>query len=628
MDFNVIDREYKYSGELGVELCDDSTGFSVWAPCAENIELRLFTNQDDPACETIPLKRGSDGVWRYVYPKKLDGMYYTYAYTYGGETREGLDIYAKSAGINSKRGYIADFDRTDPQGWGEERYVKLKSPVDAVIYEISVRDFSRDSSSQIAPSARGTYAAFYDRYSRLPSGMPTCLGHIKRLGVTHVQLLPIFDFEGVDEEKPEESYNWGYNPMNYNLPEGSYSRKPEEPEKRINELKKLVQALHREGIGVVMDVVYNHTSRSKDSNLEISFPGYYYRTDGNGNYSNGSGCGNELASEREMVRKYIIDSVMWWAKEYKIDGFRFDLMGVLDIFTMNEIKRRLNEINPSALVYGEGWTGGPTMLSGEQSALLHNAAKFPGIACFNDGFRDAIKGSTFNDGELGYISGNFHLKQSVVNGLLGISGWSTSPVQLINYCEAHDNLTLWDKLSLSVGGCSEEDRKKMARLAMFLVLMAQGIPFLHGGQDFLRSKPIDQWHYDHNSYKSPDGVNSLKWDLLEKNRRESEYCRGLIHFRKHHKIFRMHTNEEISEAAEVLASPDGTIALRLSTHEESALILVNPIPRAKMMVLPDGEWYLHVSDITCSETPLATYCEGVVVPPISAMVLIKKEEKN
>ena len=625
MIFSEIDNKYRYTGELGVELSENSTSFTVWAPCAEDVSLRLFRNQEDEPCEVIPLKSGEEGVWRYVYPKRLDGMYYTFAYTYNGTVREGVDIYAKAAGVNGGRGYIADLKKTDPVGWKDEQYVKLESPADAVIYEVSVRDFSADESSQIALSARGKFAAFYDRYSRLPSGEATCLGHLKKLGITHVHLMPIYDFLGVDEADPQKEYNWGYNPANYNVPDGSFSRHPEDPERRISELKKLIQALHREGIGVVMDVVYNHTYLTDGSCFDISFPKYYYRTDEHGNYTNGSGCGNELASERTMVRKYIIDSVLWWAKEYKIDGFRFDLMAVLDITTMNEIAKRLKEINPSVLLYGEGWTGGHSALPFEHSASKYNASHTPDFAYFNDGFRDAIKGDTFMDTALGYISGNYHYRQTIINGLLGSAGWASSPLQTVNYCEAHDNLTLWDKLAVSAGGCSEEDRKKMSRLAMALVLLAQGVPFLHAGQDFLRSKPLPNGQFDHNSYSSPDSVNSIKWNMLHENRREAEYCRELIKFRKSHPILRMQSFDEINNAAEVLQSSDGTIALKLR-REEEMLMLINPVPRAKMFGLPDGEWYLHVSDVYCSDTPLATYCEGVIVPPISVMVLIKKAD--
>ncbi len=623
MDFSAVDAKFAYNGFLGVELFDDRTSFSVWAPEAEEVLLKLYSVQEDAPCDQIPMKKDESGVWRYSYPKSLKGLYYTYAFTYGGVTRECIDINARAAGANGLRGYITDLAGTDPSGWKNEGYVSLGSPSDAVIYELSVRDFSSDPSSGVAEASRGKFSAFTDRRSHLPSGEPTCLGHIKKLGVTHVHLLPVFDFEGVDEKKPSAAYNWGYNPSNYNLPEGSYSRDPRDPELRIKELKSLVSALHKEGIGVVMDVVYNHTYRSKDSCFNVTYPDYYYRQSADGGFSNGSGCGCELATERAMVRKYIVDSVLWWAKEYKIDGFRFDLMAVLDIDTVNEIAERLKEINPSALLYGEGWTGGASALPYERSASKGNARRVPKYAFFNDSYRDAIKGDNFNDPELGYISGNYHYRQSVINGLLGSAVWAGSPSQIVNYCESHDNLTLWDKLTVSAGGCHDDDRKKMSRLAMALVMLAQGVPFIQAGQEFLRSKPLGHGRYDHNSYMSPDSVNSLKWYKLDENLRESEYCRGLIAFRKAHPVLRLTSFYDIEHAAQVLSSPDGTVAIKLSRGEEM-LILVNPIPRAKMFLLPDGEWYLHVSDIKASTEPLATYCEAIVVPPISAMVLINK----
>ncbi len=624
MDFADIDRKFSYDGELGVFLGENETSFSVWAPVAESVELRLYSSEANPPGEIIPMAAGADGVWRYVYPMRLEGIFYNYSFTYGGETREGVDAYARAAGANGKMGVVVDLEKLNPDGWGDSGYVTLRSPADAVIYEMSVRDFSADPSSHVPPEERGKFAALTNPDYSLSTGEPTCLGHLKRLGVTHVQIMPVFDFEGVDELNPSRSYNWGYNPANYNLPDGSFSLNPKEPGERIRELKKMILTLHRAGIGVIMDVVYNHTYRTEDSPLGISFPGYYYRRDGLGRYSNGSGCGNEIASERAMVRKYIIDSVMFWAREYKIDGFRFDLMGVMDIDTVNMISERLKKLNPSAIVYGEGWSGGEIALSHEKAASRFNARHMPGCAFFNDGFRDAIKGDTFADAALGYISGNYHYRQTVINGLLGYAPWAGSPCQTVNYCEAHDNLTLWDKLCVSVGNVSDEDRKKMSRLAMALVMLAQGIPFIQSGQELLRSKPLGNGKFDGNSYRSPDSVNSIKWNLLRENAREAEYCRGLIEFRKAHSLLRMTNYYEIEHSSEVLSSQDGTIALRLSGAEESMLILVNPIPRAKMFMLPDGEWYLHVSDIAASAKPMATYCEGVVVPPISAMVLVRK----
>lgn len=622
MDFSDIDRRFFYDGDLGVKLGENETSFSVWAPLAEAVELRLYSSQTNPASEILPMAADSSGVWRYVYPLRLEGFFYTYDFTYGGIRRECVDIYACAAGTNGKKGYIADLKKLNPKGWEKTGYVRLDSPADAIIYEMSVRDFSSDPSSHISDEARGKFAALKDSSSALSTGEPTCLGHLKRLGVTHVQIMPFFDFEGVDELNPLLSYNWGYNPSNYNLPEGSLSIRPDDPEERIRELKNMILSLHSAGIGVIMDVVYNHTYRTEDSSFGITFPGYFYRKDASGRYSNGSGCGNEIASERAMVRKYITDSVLFWAREYKIDGFRFDLMGVLDTDTVNGIAEKLKKINPSAILYGEGWTGGETALSHDKAATKHNARATPAFAYFNDGYRDAVKGDTFADAALGYISGNYHYRQTVVNGLLGSAPWAGSPCQTINYCEAHDNLTLWDKLCVSVGNVSEEDRKKMSRLAMALIMLAQGIPFIQSGQEFLRSKPTASG-FDHNSYRSPDSVNSIKWNLLHENAREAEYCRGLIAFRKAHKLLRIRNYYDIEHSSEVLSSQDGTIAIRLNGGE-NILILINPIPRAKMFMLPDGEWYLHVSDISASEKPLATYCEGVVVPPISAMVLVRK----
>lgn len=622
MNFKEIDVKTLSEKQFGAVLFEDATEFSVWAPEAEMVELRLYRSQNDSPCETVLLEKDQFGVWSCRYPKRLDGFYYTYAFTYGEKTRETIDIYAKACGANGCKGYIADFSRTNPYDWDENGFVKLKSPADAVLYELSVRDFSADPSSGVSAQNRGKFKAFCEKGTKLLSGKPTCLSYLKNLGITHVQLMPLFDFEGVDETDPRREYNWGYNPANYNIPDGSFSRDPSNPELRIKELKALISALHAEGIGVVMDVVYNHTYRSEDSCLNLTYPDYYYRKTFDGHFSNGSGCGNEIASERFMVRKYIIDSLCWWAREYKIDGFRFDLMAILDIDTLNEIAVKLKKINPSVILYGEGWTGGGIALPFEKSASKYNARYAPEYAFFNDGYRDAIKGDTFNDYDLGYISGNYHYRQSIVTGLLGSANWAGSPCQIINYCEAHDNLTLWDKLCLSAGGFSADDRKKMSRLAMALVMLAQGIPFIHAGQEFLRSKPLENG-FDHNSYRSPDSVNSLKWYLLDQNQRESDYCRGLIAFRKNHPLLRMRSFWDIEHAAETLSSPDGTAALKLSGDEEM-LILINPIPRAKMFILPEGEWYLHVSDVYASEKPLATFCEGVIVPPISAMVLVKK----
>lgn len=622
-DSKYIDSNFSYKGFLGVRLSKKQTDFHIWAPAAIDVSVNLFKSGSDlTPFYILPLQKGDKGVWSLSVPKSLDGVYYTYNYTYSSGTHTGVDPYAKAVSANGEKGYICDFRRLDPQGWDDYSYVQLNKYTDAVLYEAHVRDFSSDQSSGIAPELRGKYLAFTRDCSRTPSGKATCLSYIADLGVTHVHLLPIFDYGRLDELDPKSDYNWGYAPENYNAPEGSYSSDPCDPEARIRELKELILSLHKKGIGVVMDVVYNHTYSLENSNLNKSFPSYYYRYV-DGKPSNGSGCGNEIASERAMCRKYIIDSVLYWAKEYKIDGFRFDLMAVLDAHTLNELAERLKRINPSVILYGEGWSGGAIALNAELAASKQNCYKTPDFAYFNDNFRDAVKGSNFFDVERGYISGNYHLRSTVINGLLGREAWTCDPYQVINYCEAHDNLTLWDKLSLSASGSNLRDRKKMARLAAALILLAQGVPFIHAGQEFLRSKPTEDGGFDHNSYRSPDSVNSMKWYMLDENGSEAEYVKGLIAFRKAHPLLRMSAHEEIEEHSEVLPSSDGTIQLHLFDESEELLIFVNPIPRAKVFILPDGEWEMLVSDTMVSDRPMGIYCEGVFVPPISVMVLKK-----
>ena len=617
-----IDSSYACDEELGVSLYSDRTVFRVWAPLAEAVEVNLYESGDE-GCPLFvkPMTKVGRGVWQLELDGNADGIFYTYTYSYNGERTEGVDPYARAAGINGKRGCVLELSRLNPHGWEESDFVSLSRPTDAVIAETHVRDFSKNPSSGIDSADRGLFRAFTVTGSLTPGGLPSCLGHIRRMGYTHVHLLPIADYGRLDETCPEASYNWGYDPENYNLPEGSYSSDPYDPRTRILELKELVMSLHKSGIGVIMDVVYNHTFKLDGSALSKAFPGYYYRYK-DGKPSNGSGCGNEIASERAMVRKYIVDSLCFWAREYKIDGFRFDLMAVLDIDTMNEVSRRLREINPGVLLYGEGWTGGAIALDGKSSASKANAGRLDGIAFFNDGYRDALKGETFVDAAVGYVSGNHILRDRIVDGLLGREKWADSPSRIVNYCEAHDNLTLWDKLAVSAVSCHERDRKKMARLAMALVLLAQGIPLLQLGQEFLRSKPLEDGGFDHNSYASPDSVNSLKWDMLDENSEDAQYIAGLIGYRKRHRLLRLGSSEEVQTRSYVAdPSAEGTIMLRLFDDSEELLVLVNPISRAKIFMLPDGEWEVNITDCCVSESPLAVCCEGMFVPPISVMVL-------
>ena len=619
-----IDERFGYDGFLGVRIVDGKTEFYVWAPTAESVKLLLYKSYKDVSPYlSISLEKGDSGVWKYVHRRPLKKTYYCYEYTYNGYSSIGVDPYACAVGINGEKGYICKLSELNPNGWDRSTYVKLQKYTDAVLYEAHVRNFSSDPSSGINSKYRGKFKAFTINSSRTPGGKRSCVAHLRELGITHVHLLPVFDYDRLDETNPRAAYNWGYDPKNYNAPEGSYCTDPFNPELRITELKELVMSLHEQGIGVVMDVVYNHTYLPESSNLGKSFPSYYYRYREDGKLSNGSGCGNEIASDHAMVRKYIVDSVLFWAKEYKIDGFRFDLMACLDVDTLNEITRRLKELNPNAILYGEGWSAEAVELPPELAGSKVNSAKMPEFAYFNDNFRDAIKGAVFSDSSTGYVSGNYLLQKVVCDGLLGITDWAVNPRQVINYCEAHDNLTLWDKLTLSVGDRNDRDRRKMARLCAALVLLAQGVPFIHAGQEFLRSKPLGDGKFDHNSYASPDSVNSIKWGELDKNYLESEYITGLISFRKAHHLLRMATRDEVMSHSEILPSAEGTIAIHLYDEEEELLIFVNPIPRAKLFALPNGEWRLCVSDCTVSENALAIFCEAVYVPPISVMVLKK-----
>lgn len=623
-DISNIDKNFHYDGKLGVSLSENETVFRVWAPEAEAVKVLLYNDQHTLSpFAADEMSKSKKGVWEISYDKCLEGTYYNFSYCYGGKWQEGVDIYANACGCNGERGYVADFSKLSPDGWENDSYVKLESYADAVLYETHIRDFSKNPSSGISEENRGKFLAFTEQNTRSIDGEKTCLSHIEDLGITHVHLLPAFDYEGVNEANPTD-YNWGYNPKNYNIPEGSYSSDPFDPSARIIEFKKMVMSLHNKGIGVVMDVVYNHTFESCDSWFEIAYPKYYHRFKQNGSFSNGSGCGNEMASERKMCRRYIIDSVLWWAKEYHIDGFRFDLMALLDVDTMNEIVDKLKEINPSVIIYGEGWTGGECMLSGDEQASTANAKKTPEIAYFNDSYRDTIKGNSFVDEAKGYAAGNIHCKAGAVAGLLGKVWWAGSPLQTVNYCEAHDDLTLWDKLCVSTPGAHLDDHKKMARFSLALVFLAQGIPFIQAGQEFIRTKPLTDGKFDRNSYKSPDSTNSIKWDTLSKNKCESEYVKGLIQFRKANPLLRFKDAEEILEHHELLTCSDGMISLKLFDDNDEILILANPVPRAKMAVLPDGEWQVYISDIKAGNEPLATYCEGVFVPPISVMVLKKK----
>ncbi|HHY16201.1 MAG TPA: type I pullulanase, partial [Firmicutes bacterium] len=546
-------EKFHYDGDdLGAAYTREATVFKVWAPTAKRMEVILYKNGEGGQGSAIPLKRGSRGVWSATLEGDLEGWFYNFLVTHGKKTSEVVDPYAKAAGVNGRRGQIVDLSKTNPEGWEQLQWLPLDNPVDAVIYEVHVRDFSSSPNSGI--EAKGRYVGVVEQGTKTPRGVVTGLDHLRDLGVTHVHLLPVFDFATVDERNPLSGYNWGYDPLNYNVPEGSYASDPYDGRIRIRELKQLILGLGQAGIGTIMDVVYNHTFQSLSSSLNKLVPGYYYRLHRDGTFSNGSGCGNELADERSMVRKLIVDSAGYWAEEYKLAGFRFDLMGLHHLDTMGAIRDRVDEINPEFLIYGEGWAGGASTLNEEQRAVKRNTSRLRRVSSFCNDLRDGIKGHVFHNAEAGFIQGA-GMEETVKFGMVGAvqhpqidygwvlysrGPWAVEPSQCVLYAEAHDNLTLWDKLLITTPPEAEQERIAMIKLAHAIILTSQGIPFIHAGQDFARTKGGDP-----NSYQSPDHVNQLDWERKGEYLEVYEYTRGLIRLRKERPALRMRRGAEV-----------------------------------------------------------------------------------
>ncbi len=619
--FHKADSRYYFEGELGAVYSEAGTEFRVWAPFAEAAVLRLYESAGSPQPYYTCKMRKRRGVWSASVPGDLHGVFYTYEITYAGRSAETIDIYARAAGANGLRGMVCDLSRTDPPGWEGSSPVRLEAYTDAVIYELHIRDFSSDESGGFRQ--RGKYGAFCEENPVNGFGERIGLDHIAGLGVTHIHLLPVFDFQSSDEASETPAYNWGYDPLNYNLPEGSYSADPDNGALRIRELKELILAAHRRGLGIIMDVVYNHMFSAENSPFDRTFPGYYYRHNLDGSLSNGSGCGNEFAGERAMAGKFICDSLCFWAEEYKIDGFRFDLMGLLDIPTLNRCAARLKAINPSIILYGEGWTGGCSPLPESLRGMKRNAVKLPDFAMFSDDFRDGVKGSVFSDSDCGYVNGGCadrtELIKSVISAGIYRSDtdrpeeycWTDNPQQVINYVECHDNLTLYDKLTLSMPDYTPEEIEAADRLAAALVFLSQGIPFIQAGQEFLRSKGLE-----HNSYNLPDSVNGIKWNGVTQHRETLEYYRGLIAIRGRFPQLRMRTAGEIRGKIRY-EDLGGCCA---AVHIDGLLLLLNPT-REPLSYLIRQKAPVYADNLRASPQPLY-YAEGrLSVSPLSAMLL-------
>ena len=633
----MIDNNTRIDTQLGAIYSKKFTEFRVWSPSADNVSLNLYKQgSGQNLISAYKMVKDENDVWTKRIDDDLSRIYYTYSIQNDETISEVVDIYANAVGVNGARGMVIDLQSTDPNGFRDIARPEFNEITDAVLYEVHVRDFSIDESSGI--KLKGKFLGFTENYTKNQLGDFTGIAHLKELGITHIHLLPSFDYETIDEASNEPQFNWGYDPKNYNVPEGSYSTDANNGAVRIKEMKELVKSLHENGIRVVMDVVYNHTYKGEDSIFNLTVPNYYHRTE-NGKFTNGSACGNETASNHAMMRKYIVDSVLYWAQEYMIDGFRFDLMGLHDVDTMNEISQSLTKLDNSIFIYGEGWVADHTPLELSERAVKDNANKMPSIAFFSDDMRDTIKGSVFGESGKGFVNGAENLEEdlklcitgSIKSNLVDFSkttktAWATSPSQVINYCEAHDNLTLWDKLYYSAKEYSVEDRKRMDKLCAAIVFLSQGVPFIQAGQEFLRSKPIDNTgnNFEENSYKSPDSVNSIKWNSKTDNKDVFEYYKGLIALRKSESLFRLKTSEEVCEHLEFLQSPKNSVVFKLKSEEKEIIVFLNANTNKIKMNFPNGKYDVVVNDCKSGSKSISEFFGGeIIIPKISALVMIK-----
>jgi len=599
---------YAPLANLGATYQKQQTEFQVWSPTAIAICVVLYQGNQ----ETIhQLTQQANGVWQGLVFGDLELIKYRFRITQPHRLKETIDPYGVASTANGSYSVVVDLKKTTPIARGP----KLKQPTDAIIYEVSVRDFTIHAPNLGAK--RGKYLGL------------TELDYLKELGITHIQLLPIFDFEGVDETKPQNSYNWGYNPSQYNLPEGSYALDATDPYARINELKTLINHLHEQGFGVIMDVVYNHVYDRRTFPFDAFVPNYFYRYDFHGMPTNGSGCGNDVATERRMVRKFILDSVKFWATEYGIDGFRFDLMGLMDITTLNEIRKLTDELNPAILLYGEGWNLN-TALADAKKATIDNAHLLPGIAHFNDTFRDTIKGSTFDHWEKGLALGNLALNELAQQVLAGSSGRNFgenfkffNPEQSINYVECHDNHTFWDRAQISNGDEADEIRQKRQLLATAMVIFAQGIPFLHCGQEFFRSKQGVE-----NSYRDNDDINAINWQQVSQQHVAIELVKGYIKIRKAHGAFRLRTGPLVKKHLQITDHDHAAIEYALTAvkaygNYDEIRVFFNLTTEKLTITKPLTGFCVIANEQESGLAPLKRLTNQITLAPLSTTVIVK-----
>lgn len=624
-----------------MEYAPEATKFTLWAPTAEEVRLMLYDEgEGGHAYETVKMKPAEDGTWTTVVNKDLLNKFYAFNVKINDKWQgDTPGINAHAVGINGKRAAIIDWKTTNPEGWEGDRRPPLKSSADMIIYEMHHRDFSVDSTSGIMN--KGKYLALTEHGTTNSDGLPTGIDHLTELGVTHVHLLPSYDYASVDEAKPDENqYNWGYDPLNYNVPDGSYATNPYQPATRVKEFKQMVQALHKAGIRVIMDVVYNHTFNTAESNFERTVPGYFYRQKEDGSLANGSGCGNETASERPMMRKFMIESVLYWAKEYHIDGFRFDLMGVHDIETMNEIRKAVDEVDPTICIYGEGWAAETPQYPADSLAMKENVARMPGIAVFSDELRDGLCGPVWEKGKGAFLAGVPGGENSVKFGVVGAvehpqvcydsvnysrKPWAEQPVQMISYVSCHDGLCLVDRLKATMPGITPEQLVRLDKLAQTVVFTSQGIPFIYAGEEVMRDKQGVE-----NSYKSPDAINAIDWRRKTANGDVFMYYKRLIDLRKSHPAFRMGDADRVRRYLEFLpVEGKNLIAFRLKDHANGdrwgdIVVAYNSRTTPARLEVPVGKYTVVCKDGMIDVRGLGTQSSPeVVIPGQSALIMYK-----
>lgn len=615
------------------------TKFTLWAPTAEEVRVLLYdSGNEGSAYQTLSLEMGEDGIWNTSIKEDLKGKFYTFNVKVNGKwLGDTPGIMAKAVGVNGKRAAVIDLRSTDPEGWANDVRPLLKDYADIIVYEMHHRDFSLDSVSGIRN--KGKFLALTELGTTTSQGEKTGIDHLKELGVTHVHILSSYDYASVDESKPDKAqYNWGYDPQNYNVPDGSYSTDPYKPDVRIKEFKQMVQALHKAGIRVVLDVVYNHTFNTEESNFERTVPGYFYRQTKDGKPANGSGCGNETASDRAMMRKYMVESVLYWINEYHIDGFRFDLMGIHDIETMNEIRAAVDKIDPSIFIYGEGWAASAPQLDQEELAMKANIYKMPRIAAFSDEMRDGLRGGWDDDRKGAFLIGQPGHEMSIKFGLVGAvkhpqvindsvnyskEPWALQPTQMISYVSCHDDMCLADRLKATMPDATDEERASLHKLAETFVFTSQGVPFIFAGDEMMRDKKGI-----HNSYNSPDSINTIDWRNKTIHHDVFDYVRELITLRKNHPAFRMGDADKVRQYMEFLpVEGSNLVAFILKDNAngdswKNIIVAFNSRKEPAKLSIPAGRYTIVCKDGKIKQSGMGQVSGNeIIVPARSAMII-------